>query len=60
MRVSIWNSGPSNQSAGVAMLVSKHLQHEIEDTNLEDLGRRISIDVKVQNKTLYIYGRNKR
>ena len=57
--MSVWNSGPANQSAGVAILISKHLQHKIQNTNSDNLGRRIAIDIKIQNGTyqlLKIYG----
>ena len=60
--VSLLNSGPTNQSAGVAILISKHIKHEILSTNSDNLGRRISIDIKIQNETyqiLNIYAPNK-
>ena len=59
--MSLWNPGPPNQSAGVAILISKHLQHEIHNANSDNIGRRISIDIKIQNEIyqiLNIYGPN--
>lgn len=60
--ISNWNTGPSNQSASVAILLNQNLKYKIQNINSDNLGRRISIDIEIENETfqiLNIYGPNK-
>lgn len=52
----------SIKSAGVVVLINKNIQHKIKNSNLDNLRRRLSIDLEIDNKTyqiLNIYGPNK-
>lgn len=62
-RISNWNTGPSNQSASVAILLNQNLKYKIQNINSDNLDRRLSIDIEIENETfqiLNIYGSNKR
>ena len=60
--MSKWNTGPSNQSASVAILLNQNLKYKIQNINSDNLSRRLSIDIEIENETfqiLNIYSPNK-
>ena len=60
--LSFWNSGPTHQSAGVAILFSEKCEGKIQNIKHDNAGRIISISFTIQKQNLHVvnlYGPNK-
>ena len=60
--ISFWNSGPTHQSAGVAILLNKNFECKIQNIAIDNIGRYISISFIQDKQTFQIvnlYGPNK-
>ena len=60
--MSFWNSGLSQQSAGVAILFNENFEGKIQTTSQGNIGRIISISFTLQKQNFQvvnIYGPNK-
>lgn len=60
--LSFWNSGLSQQSAGVAILFNENFEGKIQTTSQDNIGRIISISFTLQKQNFQvvnIYGPNK-